>query len=48
MLSLEEARPEIEKILMGERIRDAERFYIRTLREKGHVERDLRLLERIH
>jgi parvulin-like peptidyl-prolyl isomerase len=47
-LSLQEAWPEIERTLVEEKTREAEAYYIRTLREKASIERDLALLETIH
>jgi peptidyl-prolyl cis-trans isomerase C/foldase protein PrsA len=46
-LPLEEASAEIERTLIQERSREAERFFVRELREKGVIERDVRLLDRI-
>ena len=47
-LSLEQARKEIENVLLDDRIKEAERFYIRSLRESANIERDLKRLDRIH
>jgi len=47
-LSLEEARPEIQRRLLEERAKEAETLYLRTLRERANIERDLNRLERIH
>jgi peptidyl-prolyl cis-trans isomerase C len=47
-LSLEAATPEIERRLTMEKTREAEAFYIRTLREGASIERDLSLLDRLH
>jgi len=46
-LTLDQARPEIERALLDERTREAERFYIRSLREQASIERDMQRLERI-
>ncbi|HOX44220.1 MAG TPA: peptidylprolyl isomerase [Myxococcota bacterium] len=46
-LSLNDARQEIERTLIEERAKEAESFFVRTLREKATIERDLRLLDRI-
>ncbi len=46
-LTLEQAQPEIERALLDERTREAERFFIRTLREQASIERDLQRLDRI-
>jgi parvulin-like peptidyl-prolyl isomerase len=47
-LSLDEAREEIERALLDSRTKEAERFYIRSLREQASIDRDLQLLDRIH
>lgn len=47
-LSLEDAREEIERKLVDEKTREAETYYIRSLREKASIQRDLSLLERVH
>ncbi len=47
-LSLGAARAEISRALLDERTEEAERFYIRSLREQASIERDLQRLERIH
>lgn len=47
-LSLEEARPEIERKLVDEKTREAETYYIRSLREKASIQRDLSLLDKVH
>jgi parvulin-like peptidyl-prolyl isomerase len=47
-LTLEQARQEIERSLTEERIKEAERLYVRRLREKASIERDLQRLARIH
>ncbi|MBW1806736.1 MAG: peptidyl-prolyl cis-trans isomerase [Deltaproteobacteria bacterium] len=46
-LTLEQASQAIEQKLTAEKIREAESYYIRTLREAASIERDLSLLERI-
>ena len=47
-LSLEEAHPEIERKLVSEKTREAETYYIRSLREKASIQRDLSLLDKVH
>ncbi len=47
-LTLEQAREEIERSLTEERIKEAERLYVRRLRDKASIERDLQRLARIH
>jgi peptidyl-prolyl cis-trans isomerase C len=47
-LTLEQARAEIERSLTEERIREAESLFVRRLREKASIERDLQRLARIH
>lgn len=47
-LSLEEAHPEIERNLVSEKTREAETYYIRSLREKASIQRDLSLLDKVH
>jgi len=47
-LSLEDAREEIERKLVDEKTREAETYYIRSLREKASIQRDLSLLEKVH
>ncbi|NMB76896.1 MAG: hypothetical protein GYA21_17420 [Myxococcales bacterium] len=47
-LSLDEARTEIQRRLLEERAKEAETLYLRTLRERSNIERDLNLLDRIH
>ncbi|MBN2494795.1 MAG: peptidyl-prolyl cis-trans isomerase [Deltaproteobacteria bacterium] len=47
-LSLEEARAEIERELLSERTKEAERYFIRTLREDASIDRDFSTLDRIH
>ncbi len=47
-LSLSTAKAEIERELFDERAKEAERYYIRSLREKASIDRDLLRLERIH
>jgi len=46
-LTLEDARAEIERKLIEERAKEAESFFVRTLREKATIERDVALLDRI-
>ncbi len=46
-LTLEKARKEIVQVLRESRIKEAERFYIRSLRERANIDRDLQRLERI-
>ena len=46
-LTLEQAQAEIERALQDDRTREAERFFIRTLREQASIERDLQRLDRI-
>jgi len=46
-LTLEQASQAIEQKLTAEKIREAESYYIRTLREAASIERDLSLLEKI-
>jgi hypothetical protein len=45
---MEEARPEIERKLVDEKTREAETYYIRSLREKAAIQRDLSLLDKVH
>ena len=47
-LSLQDTQGEIENKLIAEKTREAEAYYLRTLREKTSIERDLSLLEKIH
>jgi peptidyl-prolyl cis-trans isomerase C len=47
-LSLEEAVPEIERKLIDEKTREAETYYIRSLRERANIQRDLSLLDKVH
>jgi parvulin-like peptidyl-prolyl isomerase len=47
-LSLEQGRPEIERILLEQKAKEAEAYYLRTLREKAKIERDLNLLDWAH
>jgi len=47
-LTLEQAAEKIERKLTEEKSREAEAYYLRTLRESASIERDLELLERIH
>jgi peptidyl-prolyl cis-trans isomerase C/foldase protein PrsA len=47
-LTLEEARAEIESKLADDKTREAETYYIRSLREKASIQRDLSLLEKVH
>ncbi len=47
-LSLEEALPEIQRKLVSDKTREAETYYIRSLREKASIQRDLSLLDKIH
>jgi peptidyl-prolyl cis-trans isomerase C len=47
-LSLEEAVSEIERKLVDEKTREAEAYYIRSLREKASIQRDLSLLDKVH
>jgi peptidyl-prolyl cis-trans isomerase C len=46
-LSLDDARAEIERALLDARTKEAERFFIRSLREQASIERDLQRLDRI-
>ena len=46
-LSLDDARTEIERALLDARTKEAERFFIRSLREQASIERDLQRLDRI-
>jgi parvulin-like peptidyl-prolyl isomerase len=47
-LLLEEARPEIERKLQEQKSVEAESYYMRTLRERATIERDLNLLDAAH
>lgn len=47
-LSLEDAREEIERKLVDGKTREAEVYYIRSLREKASIQRDLSLLDKVH
>ena len=47
-LSLEQARPKIEKILMARKVREAETYYLRKLRERADIVRNLEMLELVH
>jgi peptidyl-prolyl cis-trans isomerase C len=47
-LTLEEAGEEIERKLVDEKTREAETYYIRSLREKASIQRDLSLLDKVH
>jgi len=47
-LSVEEARVEIERALLDQRGQESERFFIRSLREQAAIERNLKLIDRIH
>jgi parvulin-like peptidyl-prolyl isomerase len=47
-LSQEEAHPEIELKLLSDKTQEAETYYIRSLREKASIQRDLSLLDRVH
>jgi peptidyl-prolyl cis-trans isomerase C len=47
-LTLEEAGEEIERKLVDGKTREAETYYIRSLREKASIQRDLSLLEKVH
>ena len=47
-LTLEEAGREIERKLVDEKTREAETYYIRSLREKASIQRDLSLLDKVH
>lgn len=47
-LSLDEARPEIQRRILEERAKEAETLYLRTLRERANIERDLNRLDHIH
>jgi peptidyl-prolyl cis-trans isomerase C/foldase protein PrsA len=47
-LTLDEASAEIERKLADEKTREAESYYIRSLREKASIQRDLSLLDKVH
>jgi peptidyl-prolyl cis-trans isomerase C/foldase protein PrsA len=47
-LSLDDAAAEIERKLVDEKTREAETYYIRSLREKASIQRDLSLLDKVH
>jgi parvulin-like peptidyl-prolyl isomerase len=47
-LTIQDTYKEIESKLIAEKTREAEAYYLRSLREKTSIERDLSLLERIH
>ena len=47
-LTLQQASPEISRRLAMEKTKEAEAFYLRTLRESASIERDLELLDSIH
>jgi peptidyl-prolyl cis-trans isomerase C/foldase protein PrsA len=47
-LTLEDAGAEIERKLVDEKTREAETYYIRSLREKASIQRDLSLLDKVH
>lgn len=47
-LTLEDAGAEIERKLVEEKTREAETYYIRSLREKANIQRDLSLLDKVH
>ncbi len=47
-LSLDDARKEIEHKLVDERAKEAESYFIRSLRERARIDRDFALLDRIH
>ena len=47
-LTLDEAGAEIERKLVDEKTREAETYYIRSLREKASIQRDLSLLDKVH
>lgn len=47
-LSPEEAAPRIEKTILARKVREAEAYFLRKLREGASIERNLELLERIH
>jgi peptidyl-prolyl cis-trans isomerase C len=46
-LSLQEAWSEIEQKLVGQKVGEAEKFYLRKLRQDAKIERDLALLDRL-
>jgi peptidyl-prolyl cis-trans isomerase C/foldase protein PrsA len=47
-LTLDDAAAEIERKLVDEKTREAETYYIRSLREKASIQRDLSLLDKVH
>ncbi|RME23731.1 MAG: hypothetical protein D6806_10765, partial [Deltaproteobacteria bacterium] len=47
-LTLEQARSKIEKFLMARKISEAEAYYMRKLRERADIVRNLDLLELVH
>ena len=47
-LTLDDAGAEIERKLVDEKTREAEVYYIRSLREKASIQRDLSLLDKVH
>ncbi len=47
-LDLDTARPRIERKIMEQKTREAESYYIRTLRDAASIERDLGLLDQLH